>query len=63
MSYTSEDQDLDKVTIDLQNNLKEYRERAENRVMDTATWSTAHRQKLKYIIDKMFKLQIDLNEI
>ena len=63
MSYTPENQELDKVTEDLKANLKDYRERAENRIMDTSAWNTTHRLKLKYIIDKMFELQIELNEL
>ena len=63
MSYTPENQELDKVTEDLKTNLKDYRERAENRIMDTSAWNTTHRLKLKSIIDKMFELQIELNEL
>jgi hypothetical protein len=63
MSYAPENQELDKVTEELKVNLKDYRERAENRIMDTSTWNTTHRLKLKSIIDKMFELQIDLNEL
>lgn len=63
MSLTPENQELDKVTEDLQANLKDFRERAENRIMDTSVWNTAHRLKLKSIIDKMFELQIELNDI
>jgi len=63
MSYTPENQELDKVTEDLKVNLKDYRERAENRIMDTSSWNTTHRLKLKSIIEKMFYLQIELNEL
>ena len=63
MSYTPENQELDKITEDLKANLKDYRERAEHRIMDTSSWNTTHRLKLKSIIDKMFELQIELNEL
>jgi len=63
MSYTPENQELDKVTEDLKINLKKFRERAENRIMSTSSWNTVHRLKLKSIIDKMFELQIELNEL
>ena len=59
----SENQNLDKITEDIIANLKEYRERAENRIMDSSTWSRTHRLELKTIVDKMIELQIMLNEL
>ncbi len=63
MSYTPENQELDKVTEDLIANLKDYRQRAENRIMNTSSWNTTHRLRLKSIVGKMFELQIELKEL
>jgi len=63
MSYTAENQQIDEVTESLMANLKEFREKAENRIMDTTEWNLTHRLKLKAIIDKMFDLQIELNDL
>jgi hypothetical protein len=63
MAYTPENQELDKVSEDLKALLKDYREHAENRIMDTSRWNLTHRLKLKSIVDKMFELQIELNEL
>ena len=40
-----------------------FREKAEGRIMDTSSWSTLHRLKLKSLVDKAFELQIELNEV
>jgi hypothetical protein len=63
MSYTPEHQDLEKVTSELLSSLKEYRERAENRIMDPSNWNITHRLKLKSISNKIFELQIELSEL
>ena len=63
MSYTIENQEIKEVTNKLKENFKDFRERAENRIMDTNSWNTIHRLKLKSLVDKMFGLQIELNEL
>ena len=63
MGYTPENQEIEKVTEELITNLKEFREIAENRLMNTTSWNVTHRLKLKSISDKMFDLQIELNEL
>mgnify|MGYP003666609631 CR=1 FL=1 len=63
MSYTNKNQELDKVTEDLIASLKEYRRIAENKIMDTSRWNITHRLRLKYIVDRMFELQIKLKEL
>lgn len=63
MSYTAENQKLEVVTENLQGNLSEFREKAENRIMDITSWDVTHRLKLKSIVEKMFELQIELNEL
>jgi len=60
--YYIEDQDLDLVIADLKQNLSDFRGRAENRIMSN-DWNTTHKLELKSLIDKMFQLQIDLNDL
>jgi hypothetical protein len=62
MSYTPENQKIERVTEELKTNFKEFREIAENRLMDKTSWSTLHRLKLKEISDKMYDLQLELND-
>tara|TARA_R110000850_G_scaffold209270_1_gene335297 strand:- start:584 stop:775 length:192 start_codon:yes stop_codon:yes gene_type:complete len=62
MSYTPENQKIEKLTEELKTNFKEFREIAENRLMDTTSWSVLHRLKLKEISDKMYDLQLELND-
>lgn len=63
MSYTKENQKIDDVTEELKENLKLFREIAENRIMDTSEWNGTHRGNLKILCDQMFELQIKLNEL
>lgn len=63
MNLINENQELKEITEELMSNMKEYRVRAENRIMDTSTWDITHRLKLKSIADKMFELQIAMNEL
>ena len=63
MSYTEENQRLEDVTTDLKGNLKDFRERAENRIMNTDEWDVEHRLKLKQLVDTMFDLQIKLHNL
>ena len=63
MSYTEENQRLEGVTKDLKGNLKDFRERAENRIMNTDEWDVEHRLKLKQLVDTMFDLQIKLHNL
>tara|TARA_R110000737_G_C14163017_1_gene409884 strand:+ start:197 stop:388 length:192 start_codon:yes stop_codon:yes gene_type:complete len=62
MSYTPENQRIERVTEELKTNFKEFRKIAENRLMDKISWSTLHRLKLKEISDKMYDLQLELND-
>ena len=56
-----QNQELDNITEKLLCNLKNFRENAENRIMDQDSWTVGHRLSLKSISDKMFDLQIELN--
>ena len=62
MSHIPENQELEEVRTELIKNLKNFRERSENRLMDSS-WNTTHKIRLKDISDKMFDLQITLNEL
>jgi hypothetical protein len=59
-----QNQELHNITEKLLCNLKNFRENAENRIMDQGSnWTPTHRLRLKSISDKMFDLQIELNEL
>lgn len=58
-----ENEKLDGIKEELMSNLKEFRERAENRVMDKSGWNTVYRIKLKALMNKMLDLQVELNEL
>tara|TARA_R110000850_G_scaffold136375_1_gene257498 strand:- start:22 stop:213 length:192 start_codon:yes stop_codon:yes gene_type:complete len=62
MSYTPENQKIERVTEELKTNFKEFRKIAENRLMDKTSWNITHRMWLKEISDKMYSLQIELNK-
>lgn len=61
MSFTPENQQLN--TEELISEIKKFREAAENRLMAKNEWVESHRLKLKNISDKLFNIQIDLNEL
>lgn len=62
MGYTSENQKIDAITETLKVNLKEYREIAERRLMSN-DWNVTYKLKLRAIVEKMFDLQLELNEL
>jgi len=63
MSYTPENEQLDEIEEQLLDNLKEYKERAENRILNAGDWNQAHRLKLRSIVNKIFELQIAIHEL
>lgn len=62
MSYIPENQEIDQVVNDIQEKLKEFRERAENRIMDP-DFTPLHKADLRQAIDKTFELHLFLQEL
>jgi hypothetical protein len=63
MSYTKDSEILEPTIEELITNIKNFRSISEKRIMNTQDWGGDYRLKLKNISDKLYNIQIELNNL